>query len=176
MARNSTRFNYRMFRFRVSEVNFLELWMICHREHWSTSIKMHIIYLTRVLWGKQGKNNVPHVTLAWQTVVCRNEFKKGKETKERKTKSKQRRRGNFLFLCLSLPLIDFLIHTQRPCKWLHSKHLPTPYIGALHTGGYKMAFFALYGQYEAIWDSHCISGGLFYLQLEGKMAQLFRLQ
>lgn len=39
-----------------------------------------------------------------------------------------------------------------------------------------MAFFALYGQYEAIWDSHCISGGLFYLQLEGKMAQLFRLQ
>lgn len=39
--------------------------------------------------------------------------------------------GNFLVLSLSLPLIDFLIHTQRPCQWLHSKHLPTSYIGAL---------------------------------------------
>lgn len=36
--------------------------------------------------GKQGKNNVPHVTLAWQTVVCRNEFKKRQRDKREEDK------------------------------------------------------------------------------------------
>lgn len=62
----------------------------------------------------------------------------GRKEEKKEDKKQAKRTWEFSRPLSFFAPIDFLIQSRRPCLWLDSKQLATPYIGALHIGGYKM--------------------------------------